>query len=81
MSHTVSDILPKDYVAARGFDDSVISRQVYFKRKEGILWNSYVTADTQLRTNRALYSIVSALWNYEKEIEMQFFADNYGGIF
>ena len=41
---------------------------VYFEGGGGILWNSYVTADTQFENSKCpISSICSALRNHQKE--------------
>ena len=59
----------KNYVTARGGGWSMIFLHIveYIFRGGGILRNSYVTASAKLRTQKALHSIFSVLWNHQKE--------------
>ena len=50
-----------------GVDDFVTYRYVYFEEEGGILQHSYVMASVKLRTQRALHSIISGLWNHQRE--------------
>ena len=62
-----------------GVDDFVTYRHVYFEGEGGILWNSYVTADTEFdNSKRAHTSIFSALWNHQNEKYRWNFVPNNG---
>ena len=50
-----------------GVDGFVTYGCVYFEGEGEISQHSYVTASAKLRTQRALHSIFSVLWNHQKE--------------